>query len=74
MECFWGVCGHWKPVGDSHQQYPALFYVCVYPYNGLSDYYLHDTRLLAECQEIYLGSKKEPVVLLVRGNGQKVID
>ena len=65
MECLWRLFSHWQPDGRCYQQDPAIFYVCLYPHDGLPDHYLYGAGFLAEYPEVYLGSKKKSLVLSV---------
>jgi hypothetical protein len=70
MECFWRLFGYRQPDGDRYQQDPPVFYICLHPDDGLSDYPLHGTGFLAEYPEVYVGGEAESVVLFVNGEQQ----
>jgi len=65
MECVWRLYGHRQPARYCHQQDPAVFYVCVDPYDGLTYYHLHGAGLFPECAEICDGGEAESVVLFI---------
>ena len=65
VECFWRLFGHWQPDGHRNQQDPAILYVCLYSYDGVSYYHLYGAGVLEEYAEIYLGSEEESLVLFV---------
>lgn len=67
MECFWRLLCYRQPYGHCHQQDPAIFYVRLYPDDGLSNYYLHGACFLEKYAEIHLGRKEKSMVLSVNG-------
>ena len=67
MECLWRLYCHWQPDGHCYQQDPAIFYVRLHSYDGLSNYHLHGACFLEKYAKVYLGSEAESVVLFVNG-------
>lgn len=65
MECFWRLFGHRQPDGHCNQQDPAIFYVCFYSYDGVTNYHLYGAGFLAQYAKVYLGSEEESLVLFV---------
>ncbi len=67
MECLWRLFSHWQPYGDSHDENPAVFYLCINSNGWLPDYSLYGAGFLEKYAKVYLGRKTESLVLFMTG-------
>ncbi len=65
MERFRRLRRHWQPDGNRYQPHPPVFYLCVRPYDGIADHYLHGARFLEKHAKICMGGEEKSVVLPV---------
>lgn len=65
MECLWCLFGHRPPDGHIHWKDTAIFYVHLYPYDGITHNYLYGAGFLEKYAEVYMGGEKESLVLSV---------
>lgn len=68
MECFWGMYCHWCKAGNFYWEDPPVFYLYFFTNDGLSDHHLPGVGFLEKYAQIYLGGKKESLVLFVKNN------
>jgi len=55
MERLWRLHRYRRQAGNSNQQDPPVFYLCVNTHDGFTCHYLPGIGFLAEYEEIYMG-------------------
>ena len=73
MERLWRLYCYRPQVGHCNQQDPPVFYLCFNTYDGFASYYLPGACFLEKHQEVYMGGKKESLVLSIKNKGCKFL-
>src|SRR6187399_454787 len=73
MERLWRLYRHRPQIGHCNQQDPPVFYLCFNTYDGFACYHLPGACFLEKHQEVYMGGKKESLVLSIKNKGCKFL-
>lgn len=65
MECLWRLFRYRQQDGHCDRQNPSVFYVYLYPYDGVTHHHLYGTGILEKYAALYLGSQTKPLVLFI---------